>query len=59
MYTKRQYPLRVEPEIFAVIEERAEATGVSINEWLNRAIAFALNHKGQTLKTIRTEEWTL
>jgi hypothetical protein len=42
----RGFALRLPPERFAEMRQRAEARGLSTNEWVNRAVQHALDHNG-------------
>lgn len=49
---KKQVNIRMEDDLHSQIKERAEAVGLSVNEWVNRAIEHALATKGARLKVV-------
>lgn len=49
----------VEPELDTAIRERADAMGISINEWFNRVAEHYLSVKGQTITYTEVKKVTL
>lgn len=60
MARSRYRAVYLEPEIDAMLVERAEARGVSVNEWINLAVAYALSGERKIkVTTTNTKERTL
>lgn len=42
MYPRTNFLLRLRPDLHNQVKERADYLGISINEWINRAVEKAL-----------------
>lgn len=49
---RRQIPARFPPDLYAEIEKRAKARGMSVNDWINKACTFAIAAKDPNFTTV-------
>lgn len=54
---KHPFTWRPEEELFRAVQERANEKGLSVNEWLNRAVTAGLLRGGRTHQIITEREF--
>lgn len=59
MYARKNIQTRLRPGLHEEIKLRAEATGLSVNEWINRAIEYALAAKSPNMTVTETRKVNL
>jgi predicted HicB family RNase H-like nuclease len=55
----KQTTFRTDAETMAHIEERADASKISVNEWMNRVAKAAIAQKQLNGKLVYTETWEI
>lgn len=55
--TKHPFTWRPDETLFRQVEERAKEKGLSVNEWINRAVTAGLLRGGKTKTTVIEKEF--